>query len=693
VLRRDSHSLVLSPLQSRRICAESLELFREAAQVANQQQVLEWEQEPLRSRRLLRATWLAAIGIAAALVGVIGFASSRNSVLLAGATTVAVVCAVAGAYELGQGRPTDAVSAPVETANTAGEPAADENASTPPAGGDPERDIAWWMWAVPTVAVLAIALAVVAALLGWSTASVGASTVVAMLCGMSLAYAWGRKRKLDREIPPMRPQFSPAPVRGEPWDLIRDFIITTAYGAGLLLLVVIALAMPAAAIYFGTDMSQVLTLRAGHWPTVSSEPNSQRVIVGRGLQFVLLVVVSLVPALMFYQFDREKLSTLVDRWLHAIFRLDPSLKTVADVDAKYGRRVEEFYGATLGLGVVAARKRIRDRSPVLLATILIALGWIVVLLDQDSRASSRNPLASSTGFTFHLLFQSPPTPITLAYLGAYFLSVQLALRGYIRGDLKPKTYNVITVRILMAMVLALALQAIWGTTKVTLGLAFFAGILPNTTLRLLREVIPRGKDVPGIKQMISKMNGQPDPDDELSEKSPLSQLDDVDIYDRTRLEEEGITSVQALARHDLIDLILSSRIPVPRLIDWLDQAVLHQHARAALSDLRDLGIRTATDYLEVCADRKAHRELHEAAAAEDWGSKVRLDLLRVVLAGDEWVKYLQNWRASDGTSRPVTKTYDVNGSRSRAIAGNLNGHGRGTHDGDSAAARNILLSQ
>ena len=57
----------------------------------------------------------------------------------------------------------------------------------------------------------------------------------------------------------------------------------------------------------------------------------------------------------------------MDRWLHAIFRLDPSLETVADVDAKYGRRVEEYYGATLSLGTLAPRKRLRDRSPVPIA--------------------------------------------------------------------------------------------------------------------------------------------------------------------------------------------------------------------------------------------------------------------------------------------------------------------------------------
>ena len=76
-------------------------------------------------------------------------------------------------------------------------------------------------------------------------------------------------------------------------------------------------------------------------------------------------------------------------------------------------------------------------------------------------------------------------------------------------------------------------------------------------------------------------------------QSPLSQLDEVDVYERTRLEEEGITSVQALARHDLVDLILSSRIPVPRLIDWVDQAILLQHVPASALHRRCAGSESA----------------------------------------------------------------------------------------------------
>jgi len=66
----------------------------------------------------------------------------------------------------------------------------------------------------------------------------------------------------------------------------------------------------------------------------------------RSLQLLLLIVVCLLPALMYFQFDRERLSTMLDRWLHAIFRLDSNLRTISDVDAKYGRRVEEHFGAS-----------------------------------------------------------------------------------------------------------------------------------------------------------------------------------------------------------------------------------------------------------------------------------------------------------------------------------------------------------
>jgi hypothetical protein len=197
----------------------------------------------------------------------------------------------------------------------------------------------------------------------------------------------------------------------------------------------------------------------------------------------------------------------------------------------------------------------------------------------------------------------------------------------------------------------------------TLGASFLAGILPNTVLRWTKESVEQLRtsvqDVAKSKFSRERVEAANDRD-ELSERSPLSQLDDVDIYDRTRLEEEGITSIQALARHDLVDLILSSRIPVPRLIDWVDQAVLHQHVPGEVAKLRRLGIRTATDYLQVCGSPKA---LYQLTAALRGKSAIRIELLRTVLEGDEWMRYLCNWRKHDGSSAMDMIVYDATGRR------------------------------
>lgn len=474
--------------------------------------------------------------------------------------------------------------------------------------------------------------------LAGSTLALWLSICVAAACAIGAAYIIGRGRTSSiGHKASQRQRLDPSPQRGDGWGLVRDFVIATSQGVVIALLVLVAVAAPASAIYYGTELSNVIFFDTWRHPSLVAGADNQYIVVARLLQLILLIIVALVPALMYFQFDREKLSTLVDRWLHAIFRLDPSLGTVADVDAKYGRRVEEFYGARLGTGVGEPRKRLHARSPVIIATLLIAIGWIVVLLNDTSRNGDLP--------TFEQLFRPSPTPMTMAFLGAYFLSVQVTLRGYVRGDLKPKTYNVITVRILMAVILAWAMQALWGTNQLVLALSFVAGILPNTILRRIRDVGGR-----------RKTGGE----DELQVKSPLSQLDEIDVYERTRLEEEGITSVQALARHDLVDLILSSRIPVPRLIDWVDQAILLQHTPAsAAKTLRRLGIRTATDCLQVCADKSASGDLRVALGKDSSGMSA--ELLEIVLDGDEWLSYIENWRRLDGTTALDVHTYDREG--------------------------------
>jgi hypothetical protein len=607
VIEGADRSLKLAPLQRRRVGASPERLFGAAACAARRDHAVDWELEPVRSTRLLAAAWLAGAGIASCVAGVFAYSLGSGMLALWLGGAAAAGCAIGAAYIIARGR-----TRPDRTGHDLAGASRREpgRAETGPPG--PGRIARWRM-------------------------------------------RHGRNRR-DRAASRGHrdsPQLDPTPPRGEQWGIVRDFIIATCQGLIILLVLFVAVAAPAAAIYYGTELSKVVVFT--HWSHLSLIAGSDAlyIVVARLLQLIMLIIVSIVPALMYFQFDREKLSTLVDRWLHAIFRLDPSLGTVADVDAKYGRRVEEFYGASLATGVGEPRKRLHDRSPVIIATLLIAIGWIVVLLNDAHRYG---PLPS-----FQDLFRPSPTPMTMGFLGAYFLAVQVTLRGYVRGDLKPKTYNVITVRILMAVILAWAAQALWGTNQVVLALSFIAGILPNTVLRRIRDVGGSGTLLRQVRDRPKAEDGggQKAEKDDLQVQSPLSQLDEVDVYERTRLEEEGITSVQALARHDLVDLILSSRIPVPRLIDWVDQAILLQHVpERAAQRLRGLGIRTATDYLQASACDDAFRHVSCALAQE---GNMNAELLRIVLNGDEWLSYIQNWRQHDGTTAMQVYTYDRDG--------------------------------
>ena len=158
--------------------------------------------------------------------------------------------------------------------------------------------------------------------------------------------------------------------------------------------------------------------------------------------------------------------------------------------------------------------------------------------------------------------------------------------------------------------------------------------------------------------------------DEFEDRSPLLALDGIGIYERTRLAEEGITSIQALARHDLVDLMLSSRIPASRLIDWVDQALLYQHVTTADRRLlRNAGIRTATEL--IGASRTVHGRDQLIRQLRDNGS--RLPLILGALRGDEWLTYILHWRAHDDTQEPGRIIYTDRGLQPEPVPVGRNG--------------------
>jgi hypothetical protein len=63
----------------------------------------------------------------------------------------------------------------------------------------------------------------------------------------------------------------------------------------------------------------------------------------------------------------------------------------------------------------------------------------------------------------------------------------------------------------------------------------------------------------------------------LSPPYPLNQIDGLSVWYEARLLEEGIEDMQSLATANFVDVMLHTRVPVGRLVDWVDQAQLYLH--------------------------------------------------------------------------------------------------------------------
>jgi hypothetical protein len=394
--------------------------------------------------------------------------------------------------------------------------------------------------------------------------------------------------------------------------------------AYLLLSGMIAVVLPAAAIFFAADGLQLI-----HLVTTTGISNDQDVVVtviGRIMQVVFVAIASILPALLYFLFDREHLNTLRKRFYRQIMRFDPTVRTKSDVIAKYGSQMNEAYGRDSSGKILPGR-----RSPLLLATLAISLGWTFTLLHGDVLIIHERGIAA--------LFEPRQTAVSYGFMGAYFYGINAILRGYVRRDLRPKTYSTLTVRIFIVVVLAWVLELIWQSSTLYV-IAFLSGIVPETALLLIRESLR--KSVPSTVSLIEK------------EPDPLTKLEGIDLYDRARLFDEGVTNVENLAHHDVVELMLQTRIPVPRLVDWLDQAILYLHAgpgaAKALAALRRYGIRTATDLDGALrqAKKSGHSKSVEGILGHvPNGGPGRLRLIHDALDDEEWIVNVRQWRKLD----------------------------------------------
>jgi hypothetical protein len=113
-------------------------------------------------------------------------------------------------------------------------------------------------------------------------------------------------------------------------------------------------------------------------------------------------------------------------------------------------------------------------------------------------------------------------------------------------------------RVILVSALITAVHPLWtmqGVPEQTeLAFAFLIGFFPELGLRALRQ---------GLAGVVRALLIGTD------ERFPLRQLDGVTIWVQARFLEEGIEDMQNLATANLVDLMLYTRMPISRLVDWM----------------------------------------------------------------------------------------------------------------------------
>ena len=216
--------------------------------------------------------------------------------------------------------------------------------------------------------------------------------------------------------------------------------------------------------------------------------------------------------------------------------------------------------------------------PVFMATAVFAVGWAAVLGDRS--------LATLAPGQLHAL--ATADMLRVGFLGAYLFTLQMLIRRYFQADLKASAYVNAVTRVVSALILVLVadltVQSGAGA-EARIAAAFVIGFFPLVGMQAVQKVAALA-----LRTVVPSLRND----------YPLSDLDGLSVWYEARLLELGIEDMENLATANLVDVILHSRVPVSRLVDWVDQAHLYLHLEPKRSDdsprrvLRRLGVRTAT---------------------------------------------------------------------------------------------------
>ena len=284
--------------------------------------------------------------------------------------------------------------------------------------------------------------------------------------------------------------------------------------------------------------------------------------------------------------------------------------------------------------------------------------------EARAAATAAQVATQSTGSGTFEIFDPEPSAATAAFLGAYFFSLFAALRGYSRRDLRPKLYVAMAARVALTASIAFLIVVVtpWGEAPPTIALAFLAGVTPLPIISAVvfapfKTLAHRAKSKQPEADHPNGMTSQVE--SALSNRRPLTVLDHIDLFEEARLEGEGITDVEALAHGEIVDLLVATRTPAGRLVDWVDQALLIIHIEqpstaggvdGRLGELRKLGLRTATDLVNASINTTVGPPTGTTSQggelAATFGSEFKLALIVDSIKAEPNYVFVDWWRKS-----------------------------------------------
>jgi hypothetical protein len=462
------------------------------------------------------------------------------------------------------------------------------------------------------------------------------------------------------------------------------------------------------------------------------------------LRTIFLIVVCSLPALLYYLFIATKKSSLLNEFVMNLSRLglrDPNrvpiqlvfagLDKETDTERKdriytYIQKFEAVYGAvptnlgamlldptSPGLTVQETKPAANADSagisvftvdttiPVIIATVLIALGWLITLppwqgrlefgrqttqaaVETQSSKAAAEPTAPPTQLStgaavdsgaspaatvsptptpkpaavestdkWLAVFTPIATPVRFAFLGAYFFALQLLFRRYIRRDLRASAYVAVSLRVIIAVIsIWVAIEVVditpsnWVSSegqkhsveKFLLVLGFVIGVFPRVAWQIIQS---------GVKRVGSIIVPS------LETQLPLRDLDGLTVWHEARFEEEDIENIPNMATADLVDLFINTRVPADRIIDWVDQAILYKHlgpdprdenAMCARKHLAEHGIRNATSLVEIYNNSKFHGDQEEFEKIIPPNGRITMRSLVDAVGTNPNLKLIQTWK-------------------------------------------------